>query len=432
MNQIFNGFYKKTPQERLEILHKLGWSNIRLDLSDETGLEEVQSIDDIQLPNLVADQMIENYVFNYQLPLGVAVNFIVNDIPYSVPMVVEEPSVIAAASNGAKKVGNIKAKMLKRETIGQIVLPNVEKPKLIQEIISSNEQELMGIAKAASENMVKRGGGPRKIWTQIFEGESGSFVTTYISFDPCEAMGANALNTVLENVAPRIATLTEHEPLMSILSNYATEAIVTAHCEIPIVSLDEDAVLAEEIAHNIALASEYAQIDPYRAATHNKGIMNGIDAVLIATGNDWRAVEAGVHAYASRSGVYRGLSTWKIDHSTNELVGEIELPLQIATIGGTISVHPTAQWALDLLHQPTANELAEIIASVGLAQNFAAIRALVTEGIQKGHMALQARSLALQVGADLTEINEVVKQLRESGIMNSTKAKEILSLLRGK
>ena len=432
MNQIFNGFYKKTPQERLEILHKVGWSKIRLDLSDETGLEEVQSIDDIQLPNLVADQMIENYVFNYQLPLGVAVNFIVNDIPYSVPMVVEEPSVIAAASNGAKKVGNIKAKMLKRETIGQIILPNVEKPMLIQEIINSNEQELMKIAKAASENMVKRGGGPRKIWTQTFEGDSGAFVTTYISFDPCEAMGANALNTVLENVAPRIATLTEHEPLMSILSNYATEAIVTARCEIPIISLDKDAMLAEEIAHNIALASEYAQIDPYRATTHNKGIMNGIDAVLIATGNDWRAVEAGVHAYASRSGVYRGLSKWKIDHSTNELVGEIELPLQLATVGGTISVHPTAQWALDLLHQPTANELAEIVASVGLAQNFAAIRALVTEGIQKGHMALQARSLALQVGADLTEVDEVVKKLRESDIMNSTKAKEILSLLRGK
>lgn len=430
MNQIFDGFYNKTVAERLEILHSLGWSKIRLNQEDHTGIDEVLTLDNVQLPNVIANQMIENYLFNYQLPLGVAVNFIINDLPYSVPMVIEEPSVIAAASNGAKKLGNIHSVMEKRDVIGQVVLAQVENPEKIEQIIADHESELLDVARAASQNMVKRGGGPRKIWTKIFRTNESSFVTVYLSFDPCEAMGANALNTVLEAITPVIERITEQVGLMSILSNYATEAMVKARCEVPIISLHADVIQAETIARQITLASDYAKIDPFRATTHNKGIMNGIDAVLIATGNDWRAVEAGVHAYASRSGQYQSLTNWFINQETNELVGEIELPLQLATVGGTISVHPTAQWALELMHQPTANELAEVVAAVGLAQNFAAIRALVTDGIQKGHMALQARSLALQVGAELSEIDEVVKELRKIGTMNSSNAKAILDKLR--
>lgn len=430
MNQIFDGFYKKTAAERLEILHSLGWSKIRLNQEDNTGIDEVLTLGNVQLPEMIANQMIENYLFNYQLPLGVAVNFIINDLPYSVPMVIEEPSVIAAASNGAKKLGNIHSVMEKRHVIGQVVLAQVENPEKIEQIIADHESDLLDVARAASQNMVKRGGGPRKLWTKVFRTNESSFVTVYLSFDPCEAMGANALNTVLEAITPVIERITEQAGLMSILSNYATEAIVKARCEVPIISLHADVIQAETIARQITLASDYAKIDPFRATTHNKGIMNGIDAVLIATGNDWRAVEAGVHAYASRSGQYRSLTNWFINQETNELVGEIELPLQLATVGGTISVHPTAQWALDLMHQPTANELAEVVAAVGLAQNFAAIRALVTDGIQKGHMALQARSLALQVGAELSEIDEVVKELRKLGTMNSSNAKAILDKLR--
>lgn len=430
MNQIFDGFYKKTATERLEVLHRLGWSKIRLNQDDHTGIEEVTTIEGVQLPGVIANQMIENYLFNYQLPLGVAVNFIVNDIPYSVPMVIEEPSVIAAASNGAKKLGNIQAKMKQRDVIGQVVLANVKEASITEQIIKDHQEELLNVARSASQNMVKRGGGPKKIWTKVFSTEETNFVTIYVSFNPCEAMGANALNTVLEAITPVIERLTQYDGLMSILSNYATEAVVKARCEVPIISLHADVMEAENIARKIVLASDYAQIDPYRATTHNKGIMNGIDAVLIATGNDWRAVEAGVHAYASKSGQYRSLTRWFVDQETNELIGEIELPLQLATVGGTISVHPTAKWALGLMHDPTANELAEVVAAVGLAQNFAAIRALVTDGIQKGHMALQARSLALQVGAELSEIDELVHRLRQSKQMNSTKAKEILEELR--
>lgn len=430
MNQIFDGFYKKTAAERLEILHSLGWSKIRLNQEDNTGIDEVLTLGNVQLPNVIANQMIENYLFNYQLPLGVAVNFIINDLPYSVPMVIEEPSVIAAASNGAKRLGNIQSVMEKRHVIGQIVLAQVENPGKVEQIILDHENELLDVARAASQNMVKRGGGPRKLWTKVFTTNETNFVTVYLSFDPCEAMGANALNTVLEAITPVIERITDQVGLMSILSNYATEAVVKARCEVPIISLHADVIQAETIARQITLASDYAKVDPFRATTHNKGIMNGIDAVLIATGNDWRAVEAGVHAYASRTGQYQSLTNWFINQETNELVGEIELPLQLATVGGTISVHPTAQWALDLMHQPTANELAEVVAAVGLAQNFAAIRALVTDGIQQGHMALQARSLALQVGAELSEIDEVVQELRRIGTMNSTNAKGILDRLR--
>lgn len=434
MKKLFEGYYKKTAKERLAILAELGWSD-ELKLGDcvsEANQDEAERLPSIQLKSSVADQMIENYVFNYSLPLGVAVNFNINGEYYAVPMVIEEPSVIAAASNGAKRLGNIQAWMGKREVVGQIILHQVVNPEETCHLIEAEYDRLLSLAKAASPNMVKRGGGPTKIWTKSFANANHDnfFVTVYVSFDPCDAMGANSLNTVLESLKPVIETTTGYKGLMSILSNYATEAIVRAKAVVPVVSLNPNPILAEEIAQNFVAASHYAQVDTYRAATHNKGIMNGIDAVAIATGNDWRAIEAGAHAYAAKDGQYRSLSDWSINLATNELVGTLELPLQVATVGGTITNHPTAQWSLELLRNPTANHLAEIIASVGLAQNYSALYALVTDGIQKGHMGLQARSLALQVGASIEEVPQVVTALKRHSTMNSTIATDILIALR--
>lgn len=430
---MFEGFYKKTASERLAILAELGWSN-ELITNDEAMTEVAHQTSggtsSIELSASIANQMIENYVFNYSLPLGIAVNFNINGDRYAVPMVVEEPSVIAAASNGAKRLGNIQAWMEKREIIGQIVLDQILNPEETCRLIEAEFDYLMEVAKSVSSNMVKRGGGPTKLWTKSFADGETFFVTVYVSFDPCDAMGANALNTVLEALSPKIESITAHHGLMSILSNYATEAVARAKAMVPIISLSTDPIKAEEIAQSICSANRYANVDPYRAATHNKGIMNGVDAVVLATGNDWRAVEAGAHSYATREGRYKSLTNWSINYVTNELVGTIELPLQVATVGGTISNHPTAKWSLELLRNPSANQLAEIIASVGLAQNYSALHALVTDGIQKGHMALQARSLAMQVGASIEEVPQMVEALKREEIMNSTVASDVLDKIR--
>lgn len=430
---MFEGFYKKTANERLAILAELGWSNelIRNDAA-MTGVEPHPGYNasSIDLPAVVANHMIENYVFNYSLPLGIAVNFNINTERYAVPMAVEEPSVIAAASNGAKRLGNIQAWMEKREVIGQIVLDQVVNPEETCQLIETESDTLLELAKSVSPNMVKRGGGPTRLWTKSFVDDEMFFVTVYVSFDPCDAMGANALNTVLEALTPKIESITAHKGLMSILSNYATEAVARAKAMVPIIGLDPDPIKAEEIAQSICSANRYADVDPYRAATHNKGIMNGVDAVVLATGNDWRAVEAGAHSYAAKEGHYKSLTNWSINYVTNELVGMIELPLQVATVGGTISNHPTAKWSLELLRNPSANQLGEIIAAVGLAQNYSALHALVTDGIQKGHMGLQARSLAMQVGATVEEVPQMVEALKNVKVINSTVASEALNNIR--
>lgn len=430
---MFEGFYKKTANERLAILAELGWSNelIRNDAA-MTGIEPHPGYNasSIDLPAVVANHMIENYVFNYSLPLGIAVNFNINTERYAVPMAVEEPSVIAAASNGAKRLGNIQAWMEKREVIGQIVLDQVVNPEETCQLIETESDTLLELAKSVSPNMVKRGGGPTRLWTKSFADDEMFFVTVYVSFDPCDAMGANALNTVLEALTPKIESITAHKGLMSILSNYATEAVARAKAMVPIIGLDPDPIKAEEIAQSICSANRYADVDPYRAATHNKGIMNGVDAVVLATGNDWRAVEAGAHSYAAKEGHYKSLTNWSINYVTNELVGMIELPLQVATVGGTISNHPTAKWSLELLRNPSANQLGEIIAAVGLAQNYSALHALVTDGIQKGHMGLQARSLAMQVGATVEEVPQMVEALKNVKVINSTVASEALNNIR--
>lgn len=417
MEQPFKNFYKRSQQERLDLLEKLGF------LQPEKSSKN--------LPEDVANHMVENYLFNYELPLGVAVNFSINGEPYVVPMVVEEPSVIAAASNGAKKLNNIMANVSSREIIGQIVFTNVNDVDKKRQIILENKDRLLEIARSFANNMVKRGAGPRDLWVDSKSDEKEAiFLVVYLSMDPAEAMGANAINTVLEGIAPEISSMIDSPILFSILSNYSESSITTAQAKVPILSLHENAMEAEKIANKVEQASRYANLDPYRATTHNKGIMNGIDSVVIATGNDWRAVEAGAHAYASRNGRYQSLTNWEIDKKTNELVGTLSLPLAIGTVGGTIAVHPIAQWSLDLLGNPDAERLAGIIAAVGLAQNYAAVLALVTDGIQKGHMSLHAKSLALQVGAKDDEVSQVIDFLKHQKTISQTTAKEALKEVR--
>lgn len=409
----FSKFYRRSLEERRQIL---------TDFQDKAFQTPILTDD-------LANQMIENFVFTYDLPLGLAMNFLINQREYIIPMVIEEPSVVAAASNGAKFLGNIQAEMEQKQLEGQIILTGLTHQQA-QRLLDQHQEKWLGVARQASQSMVKRGGGPRGFRLAEFSGATTSYICYYIAFDPCDAMGANALNTVLEALSPVIEADSQGRVLMAILSNYSPDSLVKVRAELPISRLNLSNKKAAEIAQAMAQASEYAHLDSYRAVTHNKGIMNGVDAVLLATGNDWRAVEAGLHAYASREGHYQSLSRWIISEDQQTLIGELALPLQVATVGGTLGMHPGAQWSLDLLGHPSGKELAEIIGAVGLAQNFSALKALVTDGIQKGHMALQARSLAIQVGARAEEVETLVQLLRQEKNYNRDIARELLDKIR--
>lgn len=412
---MFRGFYKKKISQRRALIDAF-----------RPNLQKMP----ISLPETIADNMIENYLMNYEMPLGVAVNFEINKQSYCIPMVVEEPSVIAAASNAAKILGNIDTTYGEREITGQIILSGVENLEETIQILQINKEQLLSRAKEVSENMVKRGGGPLDLIITSKISSIEKYIVIYLTFNPCDAMGANAVNTCLEALAPEIERLTQQKALMKILSNYSQTAVAIATTSISAMELHPELEQGIEIAKRIAMATDYASIDIYRATTHNKGIMNGIDAVCLATGNDWRAVEASAHAYASSTGQYKPLTKWHYEEESKMLRGEIKIPIPVAVVGGTISVHPVAQWALDLLNRPSAETLAQIMAAVGLAQNFAALRAIVTEGIQTGHMALQAKSLAIQVGALEAEIEPLVKLLQASPLISSTVATALLKQLR--
>ena len=421
----WTGFSKKTPAERLEFLkaHEL--------LQDENW----QSLaNQYHLPLETANQMSENVLSILALPYSIAPDFLIDEQVYQVPFVTEEPSVVAAASFAAKIIkrsGGFKTKIHNRQMIGQVALydvPDIAKAKALEQI-QNEKSALLKLANQAHPSIVKRGGGARELRTDFLEGET-DFLVVYLVVDTQEAMGANILNTMLEALKGRLEELTGGQSLMAILSNYATEALVTASCEIDFHSLSRDKVEAERTAQRIALASQFAKQDPYRASTHNKGIFNGIDAVLLATGNDWRAIEAGAHAYAAHDGAYQGLSQWEVDLEEEKLYGQLTLPMPVAAKGGSIGLNPMVVASFDLLGQPTAKELASIVVSVGLAQNFAALRALVTTGIQAGHMKLQAKSLALLAGAQEDEIAAVVAELLKEKQFNQAKAKEILTKMR--
>jgi len=313
--------------------------------------------------------------------------------------------------------------------IGQVALYQVDDPELAQEKIASKKAELLELANQAYPSIVKRGGGARDLHVEQIKGET-DFLVVYLHVDTQEAMGANMLNTMLEALKPVLEELSQGLSLMGILSNYATDSLVTASCRIAFRYLSRQKDQGREIAEKIALASQFAQADPYRAATHNKGIFNGIDAILIATGNDWRAIEAGAHAFASRDGCYQGLSRWMLDLEREELVGEMTLPMPVATKGGSIGLNPRVALSHELLGNPSAKELAQLIVSIGLAQNFAALKALVSTGIQQGHMKLQAKSLALLAGASESEVAPLVERLIAEKTFNLETAQRYLENLR--
>ena len=344
----------------------------------------------------------------------------------------EEPSVVAAASYASKiikRAGGFAAQVHERQMIGQVALYQVADPDLAQEKIASKKAELLELANQAYPSIVKRGGGARDLHVEQIKGET-DFLVIYLHVDTQEAMGANMLNTMLEALKPVLEELSQGQSLMGILSNYATDSLVTASCRIAFRYLSRQKDQGREIAEKIALASQFAQADPYRAATHNKGIFNGIDAILIATGNDWRAIEAGAHAFASREGHYQGLSQWRLDMEREELVGEMTLPMPVATKGGSIGLNPRVALSHELLGNPSAKELAQIIVSIGLAQNFAALKALVSTGIQQGHMKLQAKSLALLAGASESEVAPLVERLIAEKTFNLETAQRYLENLR--
>lgn len=414
------GFAKLSPTERIEALLKEGlltWDEAQI-LKEQQGL-----------PLSIADQLTENVLSTFDLPFSLAPYFLINGQDYVLPMVTEEPSVVAAASYAAKLIqrsGGFTTQVHQRQMIGEIALTDVRDVEMASKRILEDKKTLLQLANEAYPSIVKRGGGARDLWIE----NKGDFLIVYLAVDPKEAMGANMLNTMLEALTEPIQELSGGQVLMAILSNLATRSLVSARCAIDFKALSRDPEEATAIAQRMELASQLAQVDPYRAATHNKGIFNGIDALVLATGNDWRAIEAGAHAYAAQSGPYKGLSHWKSQPEEKKLYGEITLPMPVATKGGSIGLNPTVQVSHRLLGEPSAIELAGIIASLGLAQNFAALKALVTTGIQAGHMKLQARSLALLAGAKEEEVPRLVSQLLENKPFNLEKAQTLLEELR--
>ncbi len=413
-------FYQLSLAERLEALSRESGVPLEslLPFSGFGGLASEQ-----------ADHMVENAVGVFGLPLGVARNFIVNGLEVLVPMAIEEPSVIAGASFMAKLAregGGFKAETTPPEMIGQLQVLDVNDLDQATSNILEHRAEILELSGAMDPVLAKYGGGPRDLVVRKLQSPSiGAFLVVHLVMDVRDAMGANAVNTALENIAPRVAEISGGRVHLRILSNLADRRLARAECQIPLDALAFDDYSAETVRDGILEAWAFAEADPYRAATHNKGIMNGVDAVLIATGNDWRAVEAGAHAYAARSGRYTSLSQWSKDEAGN-LCGALEMPMAVGIIGGATRVHPVAQAALKLMKVDSASRLAEIVVSVGLAQNLAALRALATEGIQRGHMGLHARQVAVAAGARSDEVEKLAHQLVLEKNIRGERAEQIL------
>ena len=376
-----------------------------------------------------ADHMIENVIGTHTLPLGIALNFQVNGQDVLVPMAIEEPSVVAGASFMAKLAragGGFQATTDEPLMIGQMQVINVTNLEEARLKLYEHKVELLAKADSIDPVLKKFGGGARDLEVRIFKDSPiGGFLVLHLIYDVRDAMGANAVNTACERLAPQIEAITGGKVHLRILSNLADRRLARTRCTIPVKELAFDDYKGEEVRDGVITAYAFAAVDPYRAATHNKGIMNGVDAVVIATGNDWRAIEAGAHAYAARSGKYTSLSTWGSDEE-GSLVGTLEMPMAVGIIGGATKVPPAAQAAVKLMGVKTASELAGIIASVGLAQNLAALRALATEGIQRGHMSLHARQVAIAAGAAGDMIEKVAAQMVLEKVVRIDRAEEIL------
>jgi hydroxymethylglutaryl-CoA reductase len=382
-------FYQMTIEERLNYLAQAA----------ELSQEDIESLKK-GLSTSEAFYMVENVVGVYGLPLGIAQNFVVNGHPVFVPMAIEEPSVVAGASFMAKlaaKNGGFMASSTKQEMIGQIQLLDLDNPAAARELLLKNKEMLLEEAAKVHPAMVERGGGPRDLEIRsLSDSAIGSFLVIHLIYDVQDVMGANVINTVVEHLAPLVEKFTGGRAHLRILSNLTDRRMANATVTIRKEDLAFGEYRGEEVVTGIIEAWAFAEADPYRATTHNKGIMNGVDAVVMATANDWRAIEAGAHAYAARTGRYTSLSTWGKDAYGN-LVGSLEMPMAVGVVGGSTKTHPSARVCLKLMGVQTAGELAEIIVSVGLAQNLAALRALATEGIQKGHMALHNRKNKIEL-----------------------------------
>ncbi len=396
-----SGFYKLSVAERVEKIREM------VDLTDE----EAAAISNTGvLGEDLVDRMIENVVGTMALPLGIAMNFQLNGKDYLVPMAIEEPSVIAAASNLAKvarKQGGFHTSHSGSLMIGQIQLTGISDPWGTRSKILQHKEEIMEKADACDPILVKFGGGARDVIVRVLDTQSGPMVITHLIIDTKDAMGANAVNTMAEAIAPYLETITGGRVYLRIISNLATYRVARAWA-----IFDKDELGGEEVVDGMIKAYHFAEADPFRCATHNKGIMNGISAVVIATGNDFRAVEAGAHTYATVNGGYKPLTKWE-KTSDGHLIGTIEVPMAVGLVGGATKVHPTARANVKILGIESADELGMVMASVGLAQNAGALRALATEGIQKGHMRLHARNMAVQAGAPIEIVDEVVRRLTE-------------------
>ena len=382
-----------------------------------------------------ADHMIENVVGIYSLPLGIARNFVVNGREVLVPMVLEEPSVVAGASFMAKLAkagGGFTASADEPHMIGQMQIVELPDPAAARLRLLAEKDALLAEVARVDPVLARLGGGPVDLEVRLIEESPvGPFLVLHLIYDVRDAMGANAINTATERLTPSVQKISGGRVHLRILSNLADRRLARAACTIPLPQLAFNEFSAEQVRDGVIAAWAFAAADPYRAATHNKGIMNGVDAVVLATANDWRAVEAGAHAYAARSGRYTSLSTWGMDEKGN-LTGFLEMPMAVGIVGGATRVHPSARAAIKLMGIQSARELAEIIVSVGLAQNLAALRALATEGIQRGHMGLHARQVAIAAGAAGDEVDRVAGQMVQERTVRIDRAAEILSEIRSK
>ena len=411
-----SGFYKLPVEERIKIVK--GFSN----LSDEDA-----GVFSSCLDMDIAERMIENVLGTFELPLGIAVNFKVNGKEYLVPMATEESSVVAAASNAAKIArikGGFKTECSDPLMIGQIQLLHINDIAGAAENILKKKKEILTLANEQDKILVKFGGGAKDIEVRILDSPIGKMIVVHLIVDVRDAMGANAVNTMCEALAPMLEEITGGKVRLRILSNLADKRIIKATA-----IFDKEKMGGESVVDAFLESYNLAAIDPYRAATHNKGIMNGIDSLIIATGNDFRAIEAGAHAYASRSGVYTSLSSYH-KNKDGDLVGELELPMAIGIIGGAGNIHPKAILCKKILGIKTAKELAEVVVSLGLAQNFAAVFALSTVGIQKGHMSLHAKNIAVMAGAKGEQIEKVANKMIKEGKIRLDRAEEILKEIR--
>ena len=416
-SSLISGFYKLTPKQRLALIKEfVGLSDEECSLLLNTGSLSLEA----------ADRMIENVVGAFPLPLGIGVNFLINNRDYLVPMAIEEASVVAAASYAAKMVregGGFHTSSTAPVMIGQIQVVEVADPDEAEQCVLAAKQQILEEANAQDPILASVGGGAKGLDAKVISTTEGSMLIVELHVDCRDAMGANAVNTMAEAVAPTIERITGGHVYLRIISNLATKRLARATCTVP-----KEAVGGEEVVNGIVNASAFAAADPYRAATHNKGAMNGIIAVVLATGNDHRAIEAGAHAYAALNGKYTSLSTWEKTEN-GDLKGTIELPMAVGLIGGAVRTHPIAKIAVKILDVKTANELAEVLAAVGLAQNLAALRALAHEGIQRGHMSLHARNIAVAAGATGELINKVAERMVKERKIRMDRAKEILAQL---